>query len=123
MASISEYIEELRKKPEPVRQRIAFGVATGVTGLIAVVWMTTLATSGTLAIKSTGTTLGGGPGSATIVDELAKPVSSMSNLMGAVGAAFGATSTEAALNIIETRTSSTIDTRATTSANKTIIPF
>jgi hypothetical protein len=121
MARIIEHIDRLREKPEHVRHTIAFGVAIGISGLVAVGWMTALATSGTLALETDQPVI---EDSAT--KALAESTYAFSNLMGAASAAFTATSTEAALNIIETRTSSTLNTSATessTGAGKTIIPF
>ena len=40
--SLLEKIEALRKQPKSVRDRYAFGVATGVTALVAVIWMVSL---------------------------------------------------------------------------------
>jgi len=122
---IIEHIDRLREKPEHVRHRIAVLTAAGITGLVAVTWMGALATSGALALKTdaeTETRTGSGDDMAVALNE---STSAFSNLMGAAGAAFGATSTEAALQIIETRTSSTLDTNVgpANNTNKTVIPF
>ncbi len=37
-----EFLERLRKKPQHVRARVAFGSAVGITAIIALVWSTTL---------------------------------------------------------------------------------
>lgn len=119
---IIEHIDRLREKPEHIRHRIAMGVAFGITAVVAAGWMTAMATSGTLALKSsTNEAPGSGSDVAAAVTE---STSAFSSLMGAAGAAFSATSTEAALDIIEseTRTSSTIGSEASAS-QKTVIPF
>lgn len=114
---IIEHIDRLREKPEHVRHRIAVLTAASITGLVAVTWMGALAASGTLALSVTERTP-----DREVSEE---PTSAFSNLMGAAGAAFNASSTEAALDIIETRTSSTIDAKAQPANNthKTVIPF
>lgn len=122
---IIEHIDRLREKPEHVRHRIAMLTAAGITGLVAVTWMGALATSGTLALK-TGAVAESASGTGTEVSEaISESSSAFTNLMGAAGAAFGATSTEAALQIIETRTSSTItaDAQPANATHRTVIPF
>lgn len=122
---IIQHVERLREKPEHVRHAIAMGVAFVFTGLVAVTWMTAMATSGTLALKpSTETGEGAGTGDAA-TEAVAQSASAFSSLMGAAGAALGATSTEAALRVIETRTSSTLDKQAKPANDtyKTVIPF
>ena len=116
---IIEHIDRLREKPEHVRHRIAMLTAAGVTGLVAVTWVGAMATSGTLALKTNAETAP----AESLSKELAEPASAFSNLLGAAGAAFNATSTEAALTIIETRTSSTLDAKQDTNVGKTVIPF
>lgn len=117
---IIEHIDRLREKPEHVRHRIAVLTAAGITGLVAVTWMGALATSGALALKASET----GP-DPEVSKSIAESTSAFSNLMGAAGAAFNATSSEAALDIIETRTSSTLDAQVApaNATNKTVIPF
>jgi hypothetical protein len=117
---IIEHIDRLREKPEHVRHRIAVLTAAGVTGLVAVTWMGALATSGTLALTSNETA------PATEMSEsITESTSAFSNLMGAAGAAFSASSSAASLDIVETRTSSTLDGKAApaNNTNKTVIPF
>lgn len=117
---IIEHIDRLREKPEHVRHRIAVLTAAGITGLVAVTWMGALASSGTLALKSTET-----QPDTEVSKSISESTSAFSNLMGAAGAAFNATSTQAALDIIETRTSSTLDAQVqpANATNKTVIPF
>lgn len=117
---IIEHIDRLREKPEHVRHRIAVLTAASITGLVAVTWMGALASSGTLALKATETAP-----DKEMSESITESTSTFTNLMGAAGAAFNATSTEAALQIIETRTSSTLDARVApaNATNKTVIPF
>jgi len=118
---IIEHIDRLREKPEHVRHRIAVLTAVGITGLVTVTWMGALASSGALALKTTESD----SGTTEVSEAITESTSAFSNLMGAAGAAFNATSTEAALQIIETRTSSTLDAKVApaNNTNKTVIPF
>lgn len=109
MNRLQSFIARLQEKPESVRYRIAFGTALSITGVVALGWVTALSTSGTLALKDTPAVVSDG---ATLAEQLSEPVSAFSNLMGAAGAAFGAQDSEAALRIIQTRMSSTLDTPA-----------
>lgn len=122
---IIEHIDRLREKPEHVRHRIAMLTAAGVTGLVAVTWMGALATSGTLALKTEAAAQSASGTGSEVSAAITESTSAFSNLMGAAGAAFGATSTEAALEIIETRNSSTINAQAqpANATHKTVIPF
>ena len=122
---IHGHIERLREKPEHVRHTIAMGTAFVFTGLVAVGWMTAMATSGTLALKPSAPVNDGA--GAEVAKTVTESTTAFSSLLGAAGAAFTATSTDAALDIIEseTRTSSTLNANQT-SANattKTVIPF
>ena len=117
---IIEHIDRLREKPEHVRHRIAVLTAAGITGLVAVTWMGALATSETFALKTTETAP-----ETEMSESISESTSAFSNLMGAAGAAFSGTSSVAALDIVETRTSSTLDTKVApaNNTNKTVIPF
>ena len=119
--NLKGHIERLQEKPEHVRHNIAMGVAVGVTALVATGWAVALGTSGTLALSEPEPT----EDRETLAESFEEPASAFSNLMGAAGAAFNATSTEAALKVIETRTSSTLEGRAqpANDTEKTVIPF
>lgn len=122
---IIEHVERLREKPEHVRHAIAMGVAFAFTGLVAFGWITAMATSGTLALKSNAAVEEVRGAGTDVSEVVAESSSAFSNLMGAAGAALGATSTEAALRVIETRTSSTLDMqmKPANDTYKTVIPF
>ena len=117
---IIEHIDRLREKPEHVRHRIAVLTAAGITGLVAVTWMGALATSGSLALKAPETAP-----DTEMSESLNESTSSFTNLMGAADAAFNPSSSQAELDIIETRTSSTLDTKVApaNATHKTVIPF
>lgn len=120
---IIDHIDTLRAKPEHVRHRIALGVAFGITGVVAAGWLAAVTTSGTLALKSEPAAANGA--TSDVAKAVNESTSAISSLMGAAGAAFGATSTEAALSIIDSKTSSTLDARASSAnaTDKTVIPF
>jgi hypothetical protein len=121
--NLKGHIERLQEKPEHVRHQIAMGVAVGVTALVATGWAVALGTSGALALNNPEPVEGDGRDS--LIESFEEPANAFTNLMGAAGAAFNATSTEAALKVIETRTSSTLEGRAQPANNteKTVIPF
>ena len=116
---IIQHIERLREKPEHVRHRIAILTAIIATGLVAVTWMTAMATSGVFALKTTS------PVEDPAKETIAESASKFSNLLGAAGAAFGASSSEPTLNVQESRTTSTLNTdaRIENNTHKTVIPF
>ncbi len=119
---MKDLVAKLRQKPEHVRQRIAVGASAGVTAVIAVTWAGTMAATGTFAIAPSGN---GSP--AAQPDSFAlsgtNAESNFSQLMGAVGAAAGATSSEPALTIIDGETTSSFDTAPATNPSATVIPF
>ncbi len=119
---MKDFITRLKQKPEPVRQRIAVATSAGVTGLIAVVWAGTMAASGTFAL---GTPEAGSAASEPDAFALSgtNVESNFSQLMGAVGAATGATSSEPSLTIIDGQTSSSFDTAPAVNPSATVIPF
>jgi hypothetical protein len=119
---IIDHIDTLRAKPEHIRHRIAMSVAFAFTGVVALGWMTAMVTSGTLALKSQSLAADTSETGSGVLDE---PATAISSLMGAAGAAFGATSTDPELSIIDSKTSSTLDARAASpkATDKTVIPF
>lgn len=127
MATVIDHIDRLREKPEHIRHRIALGVSGGVTALVVVVWAMVLVSSGTLSLKATEVAAMD-QGTGDVSDERMKQAfsetkSSFSSLMGAAGAAMGATSTEAALSIVSERTSTTMDAKVDNATDKTVISF
>jgi hypothetical protein len=116
MASLEHHLDRLREKPDHVRHRIALFTAAGTTAVVALVWITALATSGTLALKNTSDPV-------VATKSLAQTKSAFSELMGAVGAAAGATSTDPDLTIVDTKTVTTFDTKIENNTSKTVIPF
>lgn len=127
MALINQ-IEKLRAKPHHVRERIAFGTAAGVTGVVGLIWIVTLAATGTFSLAPSGGTLAGGNPSdaASAQNSIAQTQNGFSQLVGSAGAAFGATSSAPALRIVDDGTKSSLETKqanATNNSNATVIPF
>ena len=119
MAQIMDHIERLREKPEHVRNRIALGVSIGATALVALVWATALATTQVFALKNEGP---------VAPEEVPAPTfaetkSAFSELVGAVGSAVGATSSDPTLQIVDTKTTTTFDTKVENDTDKTVVPF
>jgi hypothetical protein len=119
MATISEHLERVREKPHHERRRIAFVSSLLLTGLVAFGWMGALASSGTLAIADPDGDV------ADMRDGLASTKSNFSGLLGAAGAAIGATSSPAAVVVVDGATFSTLDERQEhlNNTNKTVITF
>ena len=112
---MQDFIERLRAKPEHVRKQIAMGTAAGLTGIVALGWLGGLVAGGTLALAPAGD-------DATVATDSKQ--NGFEELLGAAGAAVGATSTPNELNVVETKTTSTLDNRMNQQADtRTVIPF
>ena len=128
--ALTHHIQKLRAKPEHVRERIALGASAGITGLVALVWVVTLATTGTFSLKTQSApgadflAVGDQP---QVQEAAAQTQTSFSQLVGAAGAALGATTTAPDLHIIDDRTTSSLEARqaavAANNSNATVIPF
>ncbi len=53
MSRLFNYIDELRSRPEPARRRVLVFTSTGLTLLIALIWLINLRYLGPLAQRST----------------------------------------------------------------------
>jgi hypothetical protein len=113
-----------------VRERIALGTSAGITGLVGIIWVTTLAATGTFSLAPSSATLAHGDGtnpSEAAQGTIAQTQDGFSQLVGAVGAVTGATSTQPALRIVDGGTTSSLDAKravaVTNSSNATVIPF
>jgi hypothetical protein len=113
-----DHIERLRAKPEHIRKRIAIGTSVGVTAVVALVWLTTLVTSGTLALNlvSPGGNIAEG-GSGNVQGAVAETQTNFSQLLGAVGA-ISSSSTDPNLIIVDQAPTTT-----PANSNPTVIPF
>ncbi|MDO8593335.1 MAG: hypothetical protein Q7R59_00305 [bacterium] len=53
MKTIFEHIEHVKGKPHHIRRRVAFGTATAITAIIALVWLAGSLGTGAFALKTT----------------------------------------------------------------------
>ena len=120
MAAVTEHLERLRAKPHHVRRQIAFGTSVAITALVAVGWMGALVSSPKLAIEQRTTEEDMNFGSA-----MTDTRSNFSELVGAAGAAFGASSSPAQITVVDTKTRSTLDVPRDNynDTKETVIPF
>jgi hypothetical protein len=127
MQTIRDYIHTVRQKPRHVRQRMAMLTSAGITGLVAVIWGGTLISNGsfsfTIADQATSTSEAAAVSPVDFALSGTGVNSNFSQLMGAVSAATGVTTSEPTLRIIDGTTTSSIETQAATSTNETVIPF
>lgn len=125
---MQKFIHTLKQKPEHVRHRIAMGTSIGVTALVGVIWVAVMATSGTFALNTnpaTSTGTGQTPSSDAFALSGTNVKSNFSQLVGAVGAATGATTSQPALTIVDGTTTSSFNqpTQQSANASATVIPF
>ena len=126
---MQDYIHTLKQKPEQVRRRIAVGTSAGITALVAVVWVTAMTGSGAFAL-GTGPNAGAkaqAPSTDAFALDGTNVKSNVSQLVGAVDAATGATTSQPSLTIIDGTTTSSIG-QSTKQANgnntsATVLPF
>jgi hypothetical protein len=113
MERIRHTVHTLREKPAHVRERIAVGASAGITGLVALIWAVSVASSGVLALdqqpagEAAGQNLG----------------ASVSELMGAVGALTGASTSAPELTIVDGPSGTTRDEPSAPPPSATVIPF
>ena len=107
-----EYIESLKLKPGHIRERIALGTAAGVTAIVAVGWVTVVASSGSFALAPSDNT---NDAASDIGAAFTNTQSGFNSLLGAVGAMGG---NEQSGIMVETESSTTLD-----KGNPTVIPF
>ncbi|MBU2103607.1 hypothetical protein KKD81_00035 [Patescibacteria group bacterium] len=119
MARLQEHLDTLRAKPHHVRHSIALFSSVGITALVALGWVTALATSGTLALSDSPVK----EETLQVKETFAQSKSAFSELMGAVGAVSNGTSGEPAITVVDTRTTTTFDTKIENNTSKTVIPF
>lgn len=118
MAQIHEIVRTLRAKPLHVRENIAIGVSGGVTLVVALGWLVATAASGTFTLAPT-TFANDDAGMKTAV---AASKTNFSNLLGAAGAAFGATTSAPTITVVDTSVHSTLEDDSV-SPEQTVIHF
>ena len=108
-----DYIEHLRAKPEHVRRSIALGVSGGITALIAVAYVTTLASSGALALDT--------PAPEASLPPIAVD-SAFNDLLGAATAFDTVLESGTGVQVVETESATTLE-ESDTGEGRTVIPF
>lgn len=116
---VHEVIHTLRQKPLHVRENIAIGVASGSALVVLLGWVAVNVMSGTFSLNSN--TLASGH-AADVSHAVTTGTNNVSQLLGAAGAAFGATSSPAAITVVDTQVHSTFDDEAI-DASATVIHF
>lgn len=107
---MTDLVERLRAKPEPVRKVVALGAATGFTGLVAIAWAVSFTSSAAFALSAPDDAAGPRPG---IAEE------ESASLLSAVGALMK--QQEGVITVAGTRASSTVP--APKADERTVIPF
>ncbi|HWH07048.1 MAG TPA: hypothetical protein VNU47_00790 [Candidatus Paceibacterota bacterium] len=119
-----DFIERLRTKPEHVRKQFAVVAASALTALVAVGWAGALVTNASFALKSQNEGASLAEATGTFGESMAEARSGFSGLLGAAGVAGTGQSNEPALTIVDTKTSSTLDTQMSAPEDtRTVIPF
>ena len=117
MKTIFDHIEYAKGKPHHIRKRIAFGIAGGVTAIIALMWFIGSLSLGAFAIK--GSTFADSTGQQSVVVASGDENNSADNGIAGVASAIPNASEPARIEIIDTATSSS----AGNTAEQTTIPF
>ena len=92
-----EKLQIIKNKPEHVRQNIALGVSGGITLLVLAGWLGALSHNKTFALDSNTQSDIPNP-----VEKVAETRDTFSNLLGAAGSAFGATTSPTEIKIVDT---------------------
>lgn len=111
-----DYLEHLKRKPAHIKQRIAFGSATAVTGLVFAVWLTGLVTSDALALTPSDPEV-----SESLAEAHAQTSEGFSELLGAASAFTSAVSGDG-ITVVDAGASSTLPAAAPEDT-RTVIPF
>lgn len=123
---MQDYIHTLKQKPEHVRRRIAVGTSVGITALVAVFWLAAMSSSGAFALSNGPSGANGKqtPSADAFALSGTNSKSNFSQLVGAVGAATGATTSPPSLTIVDGTTTSSYDQpSANANPSGTVIPF
>jgi hypothetical protein len=120
MAHISHHIHKLKQQPSHIRERVAIGISGGVTAMVAIGWMMAMSSSGAFSLATSSIAESIAPPQ-EVKDGFAQSGNSFNSLMGAAGQAFGTSEAPADIQVVDTHTSSTLDT--STAGSATVIPF
>ncbi|HQT82556.1 MAG TPA: hypothetical protein PLW99_00145 [Candidatus Paceibacterota bacterium] len=102
MKTFFEHVEHIKGKPHHVRKRVAFAAATGVTAVIALVWLVGSVTSGMFAIQ--GSNFAESTGQQPVATTTEAGAGGTSGLAGAA-AALPAASAPAHIEIVDATSS------------------
>ncbi len=116
MKNIFEHIENARSKPHHIRKQLAFGIAGGVSGLIALIWIVGSFATNSFAIQGSNFADSTGQGSAAVVKDSTNTASS--GFAGVASAVPGA-SEPARIEVIDTSAPTTTQD----TSEQTTIPF
>lgn len=105
-----DFIERLRAQPDHRRKQIAFSVASGITGLVALMWFGAFTSSGALSRSSE-------PKENPI--KAAFTETDGASLLGAIGAL--TTGEDGSIRVVGASASSTVETPS--KDERTVIPF
>jgi hypothetical protein len=122
MMSLTHHIKRVHAQPHHIRRQIAFTLASGLTVLIAFVWLVGSVATGSFAIKNSSFA----EASSVVSEQLSKTSApgGVTGLLGSVSAAFtGATTAPAHIQIVDAGRTSTLDSKKNVKTEATIIPF
>ena len=114
MKTLFEHIEHVKGKPHHIRKRVAFALAAGGTGVVAVVWLVGSVSLGTFALPNTS--FADSTGQSPVLSS--DGAGGNSNLAGAA-AALSNENTPARIEIIDAAS----PTSGQKKAEQTVIPF
>lgn len=115
MKRIIKHVENLKSKPHHIRKKAAFSVAGGITGLVALVWLSTSLATGAFAIQ--GSSFAESTGQNVGVEQVYPDGSQVAG----AAAAFPEDSKEPRIQIVNVAATSSPATPVQT--NETIITF
>lgn len=99
---------------------MVLGVSGGITALVAVGWIMAMSTSGAFSLATDSIVESVRPPE-SVTSNVAQTQTGLSALLGAAGEALGNPSSASAITVVETRSSSTLD--SSTASTTTSIPF
>ncbi|MEK7602129.1 MAG: hypothetical protein AAB472_01430 [Patescibacteria group bacterium] len=114
---VHEVVHGLRQKPEHVRERIALLTAAGSTLVVALGWFGVMSTTGAFSLAPNLPASDIAQTKSSVTDE-----TNFKALLGAAGAAMGATSTAPNIKVVDTKSYSTLDA-PTPPQDQTVIHF
>lgn len=121
---VHEVVHTLRQKPVHIRERIALGTALSITFLVAAGWAVAGSMNGTFSLAPKSFEAGqiAKENAAAIGQATEASKSGFTQLLGAAGAAVGATTTPTTITIVDTKVHTTLDTQDV-DPNATVIHF